>query len=190
MDIQSEREEILDNEGDAAIPDFDDEAPVADEVAESDKVLDLSHRSEEVRNTDNDDTDVSVIGPDNAEVEVIHTTPDKVEVSKVAENLAGRGTTSVGGATAEAEVSGVASNRVLFLIVAEKEYRAKGNNNPPIVDTKLDGGVARAAMPSEPAVPEEGAETEPAVADEGDETPLGWTQVMADPTLGDGLRDL
>ena len=119
-----------------------------------------------------------------------HTTSDKVEVSEDAKNLAGRGTTSADGTTAEADVSGVASNRVLVPIVAEKECRAKENNDPDIVDTELDGGVARAATPSEPAVPEKGARTEPVVADKGDEMPLGWTQVMADSTLGDGLRDL
>ena len=163
----------MDNEGDAGIPDFD-------------KVSDLSPASEEVRTTENDDTDVSVIGTDNTEVEVTHTTPDKVDVSEEAENLAGRGTTSVGGATAEANVSRVASNRLLVPIVAEKECRVKENNDPPIVDTELDGDVAGATTPSEPAVSEEGAKTEPAIADKGDKTPLGWTHVMADPTLGDG----
>ena len=94
MDIQFEREEMSDNKGDAAISDVDDEAPMADEVAKSDEVSDLSHWSEEVRNTDNDDTDLCIIGTNNAEVEVMHTTPDKVVVNEVAENLVGRGTTS------------------------------------------------------------------------------------------------
>ena len=120
----------------------------------------------------------------------MHTTPDKVEVSEEAENLASRGTTSVGGATAKADVSGVASNRLLVPIVAENKCRAKENNDPAIVDTEHTGGVAGAATPSEPAVPVKVDKTEPAVADEGDETLLGWTHVMTDPTLGDGLRDL
>ena len=83
-----------------------------------------------------------------------------------------------------------ASNRLLVPVVAENECRAKKNTDPAIIDTEVTGGVAGAATPSEPAVPDKGDNTKPYVADEGDETPLGWTQVMADSTLGEGLWDL
>jgi hypothetical protein len=223
MDIDSEREETSGSQRHASVPDFDEEAPVDSEGdAPNPNFEDEAPVDSEGDAPIPDFDDVSDVSPAR-EDRGGNVTPDKPEVSDQAENLPGRGTTSAGGATAEADMSGVASNRVLVPIVAEKECRAKENNDPPIVGTPLEASEPAvseegAALPSEPAVPEEGAATpsepsvpaegaatpsepavpaegaatpsEPAVADDGDETPLGWTQVMADPTLGDGLRDL
>ena len=68
MDIDSEREDFSGNEGDAGIPDFDEEAAVESEGDAAipdfdDGVSDLSPRSEEVRTTDNNNTDVSLSVP-------------------------------------------------------------------------------------------------------------------------------
>jgi hypothetical protein len=236
MDIDSEREETSGSQRHASVPDFDEEAPVDSEGdAPNPNFEDEAPVDSEGDAPIPDFDDVSDVSPAR-EDRGGNVTPDKPEVSDQAENLPGRGSTSAGGATAEADMSGVASNRVLVPIVAEKECRAKENNDPPIVGTPLEASEPAvseegAALPSEPAVPEEGAATpsepsvpaegaatpsepavpaegaatpsepavpaegaatpsEPAVADDGDETPLGWTQVMADPTLGEGLRDL